>query len=152
MDAVVRALVMYAFLLLVFRLAGKRTMAEMSTFDFMLLLIVSETTQQAMVGQDHSLTYAFLLIITLVSIDIILSIIKQRSSHAEKWLEGLPVVILADGQPIEAAMRQQRVDAEDVLTAARHLRGLERLEQIKYAVLERNGGISIIPKERESTA
>jgi uncharacterized membrane protein YcaP (DUF421 family) len=145
-ETVLRALTMYVFLLLIFRIAGKRSFAEITTFDFLLLLIISETTQQAMVGNDHSMTNAFLLIITLVGIDIGLSLAKQRSPVVEKWLDGLPVVIVADGKPLKEQMRAQRVDEEDVLAAARLTQGLQRMEQIKYAVLERAGGISVIPK------
>jgi uncharacterized membrane protein YcaP (DUF421 family) len=146
-NAVLRALVMYAFLLVVFRVSGKRSLAEITTFDFLLLLILSETTQQAMVGNDHSMTNAFLLIITWVGIDILLSVVKQKSPRVEKWMEGVPVVIVEDGRPLYDRMQAQRVDEDDILTAARKLQGLERMEQIKYAVLERSGGISVIPKE-----
>jgi uncharacterized membrane protein YcaP (DUF421 family) len=150
-NAVLRALVMYAFLLVVFRVSGKRSLAEITTFDFLLLLILSETTQQAMVGNDHSMTNAFLLIITWVGIDILLSVVKQKSPRVEKWMEGVPVVIVEDGRPLYDRMQAQRVDEDDILTAARKLQGLERMEQIKYAVLERSGGISVIPKEPERT-
>jgi uncharacterized membrane protein YcaP (DUF421 family) len=150
-DAVVRAVVMYLFLLVVFRVSGKRSLAEITTFDFLLLLILSETTQQAMVGQDRSMTNAFLLIFTWVAVDIALSFLKQRFPRTEKWLEGTPVVIVEDGRPVREWMERLRVDVDDVLTAARKLHGLERMDQVKYAVLERSGGISIIPK-RETRA
>jgi uncharacterized membrane protein YcaP (DUF421 family) len=146
-NAVLRALVMYAFLLVVFRVSGKRSLAEITTFDFLLLLILSETTQQAMVGNDHSMTNAFLLIITWVGIDILLSVVKQKAPRVEKWMEGVPVVIIEDGRPLYDRIQAQRVDEDDILTAARKLQGLERMAQIKYAVLERSGGISVIPKE-----
>ena len=145
MDAVMRAVAMYFFLLVVFRVAGKRTLSEMTTFDLLLLLVLSETTQQAMVGQDHSLIRAFLLVATLVGIDIVLSVAKQRWKPAERWLEGLPAVIVAEGRPVRERMRRLRVEEGDVLAAARKLHGLERMEQVKYAVLECSGGISVIP-------
>jgi uncharacterized membrane protein YcaP (DUF421 family) len=145
-DAVTRALVMYAFLLLIFRVAGNRSLAQLTTFDFLLLLILSETTQQAMVGEDRSMTNAFLLIGTLVGIDIALALIKRRFPSTERWLEGLPVVIVENGKPRREWMDRLGVDEDDVITEARKLHGLERMEQIKYAVLERSGGISIIPR------
>lgn len=146
MNAIVRALAMYLFLLVVFRISGKRTLAEITTFDLLLLLILSETTQQAMVGEDHSMTNAFLLILTWIAVDIGLSFVKQRCRWTEKWLEGTPVVLVENGQPVREWMDRLRVDEDDILTAARKLHGLERMEQIKYAVLERNGGISVIPR------
>jgi uncharacterized membrane protein YcaP (DUF421 family) len=148
-DTVVRAVTMYLFLLVVFRVAGKRSLSDMSTFDFLLLLVLSETTQQAMVGKDPSMTNAFLLIITWIGMDVGLSLVKLRMPWAEKLLEGLPVVLVEEGKPLRERMRQQRVDDQDVLAAARKLHGLERMEQIKYAVLESSGGISIIPKPPE---
>lgn len=145
MDSVVRGLVIYGFLLVVFRLAGTRTMAQMTSFDFVLLLIISEATQQAMLGGDDSLTNAMVLILTLVGADIALSLLKERSRLLGKAVDGTPVVIVEHGRPREELMRELRVDLDDVLAAARELRGLERLDQIEYAVLERSGGITIVP-------
>jgi uncharacterized membrane protein YcaP (DUF421 family) len=147
MDAVLRASAIYFFLLLIFRLSGKRSIAQITTFDLILLLIISEATQQALLGQDFSLTNAFLVILTLVGIDIGLSLLKQRSPRIEKILEDEPLIIVEEGRPLLDRMKKVRVDEEDVLIAARILQGLERMDQIKYAVLERNGGISIIPKQ-----
>jgi uncharacterized membrane protein YcaP (DUF421 family) len=148
MDSVVRVAIIYFILLLLFRIAGRRTLSEMTSFDFILLLIISEQTQQAMVDNDHSLTNAFLMILTLIGIDIGLSLVKQRFPHIEKWLDGVPTVIVENGQPLKDRMMWARVDEADVLTAARVMHGLERMDQIKYAVLERSGNISIIPKDK----
>jgi uncharacterized membrane protein YcaP (DUF421 family) len=147
MDAVLRAFTIYAFLLLVFRLAGRRVLAQMTNFDLVLLLIVSEATQQALLGNDFSITNAFLVIITLVGLDIAVSLWKQRSPQIDKLIDGVPMVILEDGQPLKDRIKKARVDESDILAAARELQGLERMDQIKYAVLERSGGISIIPKK-----
>jgi uncharacterized membrane protein YcaP (DUF421 family) len=148
MDSVVRGLVIYLFLLLVFRLSGKRTLAQATTFDLALLLIISETTQEAMIGDDHSIMNALLLILTLVGVDIGISLWKQRSKTLERWVDDVPLVLLEDGRPLKDRMDRSRVDEADLLNAARACQGLERLEQIKYAVLERSGGITIIPKDR----
>jgi uncharacterized membrane protein YcaP (DUF421 family) len=145
MDVVLRAVTIYMLLLIIFRIAGKRALSQTTTFDFVLLLIISEAIQPAMVRDDYSLTNAFLLVVTLVGLDIALSLIKQRSHRIEQLLDGVPLVIVEDGKPIKDRMQKARVDENDVLTAARELQGLERMEQIKYAVLERSGGISIIP-------
>lgn len=149
MDAVLRAAVIYLFLLLLFRLAGKRTLAQITTFDFVLLLIVSEATQQALLGDDFSITNAVLVIITLVGLDIALSLWKQRSPAFDRLIDSVPVLILENGRPIQERMQKLRVDEADILTAARELHGLERLDQIKYAVMERSGGISVIPNPGE---
>lgn len=149
MNPVVRGIVIYLFLMLVFRLSGKRTLAQTTPFEFILLLIISEVTQQALVGEDYSLTTSIILITTLVGADLLFSMIKQKWRGFEKVTEGSPLIIVADGKLLPDRAGKTRVSEEDVLEAARHLHGLERLEQIKYAVLELDGSISIIPKEAE---
>ncbi|RIH80952.1 hypothetical protein Mterra_03421 [Calidithermus terrae] len=149
MDSVIQALAVYGFLLVLFRLAGKRSLAQITTFDFVLLLIISESIQNALVGQDYSLTHAALLVMTLVGVDIGLSLLKQRSPRIERLLDDVPLIVLENGKPLKDRMNKARVDEEDILSAARELQGLERLDQIKYAVLERSGGITIIPKQQK---
>lgn len=149
MESVLRAVAVYGFLVLVIRLAGRRTMAQLTDFDFVLLLIIAEATQQGLLGDDSSITNAFLVILTLIVIDIGLSLWKQRSSRIEKWLDGVPLVIVEEGRLLEDRVKKARVDEQDILAAARMLHGLERMSQIKYAVLERAGGISIIPQPHE---
>ena len=147
MDSVLRAMAVYLFLLVLFRVAGKRMMAELTGFDFILLLIISEAVQQAMLDNDSSMTNSFLVVLTLVGANITLSIAKQKSHRIENMIDGTPVLIVEHGRPLKERMDKARVDEDDVLHAARELQGLERLDQIKYAVLERNGGITIIPTE-----
>ncbi|WP_435017713.1 DUF421 domain-containing protein [Tundrisphaera sp. TA3] len=149
MEPVLRAVAVYAFLLVVIRAAGRRTLAETTNFDFVLLLIISEATQNAMIGDDFSLTNAFLVILTLIALDIGFSLAKRRWSRLDKWVEGVPTLLIEDGRPIGDRMRRARVEIDDVLEAARRLHGLERLDQVKFAVLERGGGISIIPKKHD---
>lgn len=146
MDSVIRGLVVYAFLLVIFRISGKRTLAETTSFDLILLLIISETTQQAMVDNDHSVVNAFLLIMTLVGISIGLSLLKQRFPKLEQMLDGTPLTIIENGVMHKERMDKLRIDKNDVMEAARQIHGLENLDQVKHAVVERSGSISIIPK------
>ncbi|HZM33932.1 MAG TPA: YetF domain-containing protein [Burkholderiales bacterium] len=146
MDMVLRALAVYLFLLVVLRLSGKRALSQVTTFDFVLLLIVAEATQQALLGEDFSVTNAVVVIVTLVFIDIALSMIKQRRPRVAQVLEDVPLVLVEEGRPLRERMDKVQVDDADILSAARELQGLERMEQIKYAVLERHGGITIVPK------
>lgn len=146
METVLRALSIYLVLLLVFRLAGRRTLMQMTSFDFVLLLIISEACQNAMLGNDYSITAGILAIVTLVGADILFSHWKHRSATVERWLHGVPMIIAENGVPLKPLMDRARIDEEDVLAAARQGPGLERMDQIKYAVLEASGGISVIPK------
>lgn len=150
MDSVLRAATIYIALMIIMRLAGKRSLAQITTFDFVLLLIIGEATQQALLGQDFSITNAITVVITLVTLDIALSWVKRHSKVLDKVLDDVPLVIVEDGVALKDRMDKARVDEEDVLSAARHLQGLERLDQIRYAVLERSGGISIVPKRDAS--
>jgi len=149
MGAVLRSLAIYVILMVVFRIAGKRSLAQITTFDFVLLLVIGEATQQALLGNDFSVTNAFLVIVTLIGLDIALSLIKQKSSVVEKLLDSTPVVIVEEGKLLKDRMGKARIDEADILARARELQGLERLDQVKYAILERSGGITIIPKEAE---
>ncbi len=146
MDSVIRALVVYLFLLVVFRIAGKRTLAETSNFELVVLLIISETTQQAMIDSDHSMTNAALVIITLLGISIALSLLKERFPKVERVLEGTSVVLIENGHLQWDRMKATRVGTDEILQVARKDHGLERLDQIKYAILEVGGGISIVPR------
>jgi uncharacterized membrane protein YcaP (DUF421 family) len=87
-------------------------------------------------------------VVTLVVIDVGLSLVKQRSHTLDKWLEGTPIVVVDHGRPLRERMERARVGEDDVLTAARLLHGLERMEQVKYAVVERSGEISIVPRNK----
>ena len=146
MDSVIRGLSVYFFLLVIFKVSGKRTLQEVTAFDFVLLLIIAETTQQALLGDDFSLTNAFVLITTLVFTDICLSLVKQRSKGIEKLLDGTPTILVDNGSLLRDRMDKARVDESDIMEAARKLQGLESLEQVKYAILEKDGTISVIPK------
>lgn len=146
METIYRATAVYLILLALFRVAGKRSLSDATAFDFVLLLIVSEAAQQALVANDSSVTTALLVIVTFIALDIALSFAKWRSPRVERLIDSVPLLIFADGHLLEQRARRERVDEEDILASARHLHGLERLDRIRYAVLEPSGGISIIPK------
>ncbi|WP_312601947.1 DUF421 domain-containing protein [Pseudomonas luteola] len=148
MDAVLRAAAVYLVVFIIFKIAGRRTLAEITTFDFVLLLIIGEATQQALLGDDFSVTNAALIIVTLVVIDIGLSLVKERSPKLARFIDGMPMIIVENGQLLKARLNKVRLAEEDILEAARTKHGLERMDQIKYAILEKNGAISIIPKEK----
>lgn len=147
MNPVVRGLAVYLFVYVVFRILGKRSLSEITTFDFVLLVIISEATTDALIGEDYSLMACFIMVCTLVGIDYLFSVIKNKSKWFEVVSEGAPLIIVDHGRPLTKRMKKSRVDEEDVLEAARETHGLERMSQIKYAVLERDGKISIIPEQ-----
>ena len=143
METVLRALTIYLVLLLVFRLAGRRNLMQMTSFDFVLLLIISEATRtpcwRRLLRHDR-----WLAIVTPLG-NILLSYWKHRSAAVDRWLDGYHYHV-ENGIPLKPLMDRARIDVEDVLAAARQGPGLERMEQIKYAVMEVGGHISVIPK------
>jgi uncharacterized membrane protein YcaP (DUF421 family) len=146
MESVIRPALVYLFLLLLLRLTGKRTLAQITTFDFVLLLIISEATQQALIGEDNSMINGAVVVATLIGLNILMSLLKQRSKWFDRVLDDIPLVIVADGKPLKDRMDKSRVDEDDVLDAARETHGLERMDEIRHAILERDGKISIIPR------
>jgi uncharacterized membrane protein YcaP (DUF421 family) len=146
MESVIRPAFVYLFVLVLLRLTGKRTLAQITTFDFVLLLIISEATQQALIGEDNSMINSAVVVATLIGLNILMSLLKQRSPWFDRLLDDIPLVIVVDGKPLEDRMEKARVDEDDVLDAARETHGLENMEQIRHAILERDGQISIIPR------
>lgn len=157
MDAVFRAVAVYAFLFVLFRITGKRSLAQITVFDFVVLLIIAEATQQAMLGNDFSVTNALIVVSTLIAIDLVLSLVARRSTLVEKLTEGVPLVLVEDGKVHHNRIAKSRLSVDDILEAARS-HGLERMDQVKYVVLERSGELSIVPnsdvlrKSRSATA
>lgn len=150
MDSVLRTCGIYFFLLVLFRIAGKRSLQDITLFDFVLLLLISESVQEALVGEDYSLTNAAIIIGTFLFIDISMSLLKQRLPRFARALDSAPLLLVKDGKPLRDRMNRERIDEEDVLEAARSHHGLSRFDQIRYAVLERNGSISIVPSSRDT--
>jgi uncharacterized membrane protein YcaP (DUF421 family) len=146
MDSVLRLAIVYVFLMVLFRVSGRRTVANMSRFDLVVVLLISELLQQAMTGNDFSLVNALVLCTTLVALDLAFSWIKLRWPHMDQLIEGVPVLLVERGRPLHTVMREMRVDEADVLEAARRIHGLRDLDQVQFAVLETNGSISIIPE------
>lgn len=149
MDAVIRATVIYLFLLLLFRLIGNRSLAQVTVFDLVLLLIIGESTQQALIGDNFSITNALVLITTLLTLEALFTIATRRSRFIDRIIDGAPVVVIDNGRMLHDRMHHCGVSESDLMEAARSDRGLERIDQVKYAVVERDGSVSIIPHEKD---
>jgi len=144
METIIRTISIYVFLLIVMRIGGRRTIAEMSQFDFILLLIISEGVQQGIIANDYSLTNAFIVVFTLIGVDMLFTRVKLKSKWFENLISGIPMILVDEGKPLKDHMEKAGVDEDDILEAARELQGLERMEQIKYAVFESNGKITVV--------
>lgn len=146
MESILRGAATYLLVWFIFRLTGKRTLAQITTFDAVLLLIISETTQSALTDQNNSFTNSVLLILTMLGLDVMFSCLKQRYSVIEKIMDGMPLVMFDESGLKYEAMRRERVDEQDILHASRDRLGISSLDDIRCAVLEPTGEITIIPK------
>lgn len=147
-DAILRATAIYFFLILAFRLTGRRTIGQATTFDLMLLLIVSEAVSEALTNGDQSLGRAITLVVTLLSLNVLMSFVKFSSPVLERLIDGRPLPLIKEGVLQRRAMMLSRVDEEDLLEAARQEQGISSLSDVAEATLERSGHISIVPKSK----
>lgn len=144
MDAALRAAAMYIALIILFKVAGRRSLVDLTTFDFVLLLIIGEATQQALLGDDFSFTNAVLVIATLIAMDIGFTLAKQRLRGLTRLLDDGAMILVENGRPLRARLAKARLTEADIMETARSNQGVERMEDIRFAILEGNGSISII--------
>ena len=145
MSLILRAAAAYLILLFAVRLIGRRTASMMAPFDLVLLFLFGGTMITATIGDDHSMVGAVSAVFTIGLTHVGVSELKRVAPWFGRWVDGTPVVIYEHGQWHEKRMRALRILESDVMAAARQ-KGLMRLEQVRYAVIERDGKVSIIPE------
>jgi uncharacterized membrane protein YcaP (DUF421 family) len=150
MEITLRAAIAYWVLLFSVRLIGRRTASQMAPFDLIVLFMLAGVTITAVLADDHSMVGAFSAICAIGLMHILVSILKGRFRWFERLVDGTPVVVFEGGAFDEDRMRKLRLDRQDIMAAARQ-RGLQRLAQVRYAVAERDGKISIISQDEESS-
>lgn len=148
MDSVIKSAIVYFVLWLVIRMSGRRTLGQLTVFDFILFLIIGGAAQRSLMAQDYSLTHAFLVIATFVLIDIAVSLVEGNVPGLGKILKGVPTIVVENGRVLSGRLRRARLSEDNVLEAARRLHGLETMDEIKFAIFEASGEISIIPQPK----
>lgn len=146
MGTVIRAALAYSVLLLLLRVTARRTGKRMTTVEILLIFLLGGQMTQSILGDDRSFTNALLGVSTVAMMHTLVSWIKTRSTRVARLIDGTPLLIYANGEWLLESMNLVRVQKEDVLQAARE-DGLENEERIRYAIVERNGAISIIKRE-----
>jgi uncharacterized membrane protein YcaP (DUF421 family) len=144
-EFVIRALLVYGFLLLVLRLTGKRQVGQLAPFDLVLLLVLSNAVQNSMNGGDNTITSGLVLVLTLVGINSLIGWLTYRSKRVELFVEGRPRILVHDGLAIETALAQEQISRHELMAAVRQV-GLTDIAQVKVAILEANGRINVIQK------
>lgn len=149
MQIVVRAFVMYVFILLLLRGLGKKELSSLSAFELVLLVVMGDLVQQGITLEDQSLTGSMLAIGTIGVLVMAASYISFRWVRTRHLIEGVPVVVVRDGAPLPETLRRERLDIEELLGAAR-AQGIADLNEVAIALLEPDGKFSFIKADQSA--
>jgi uncharacterized membrane protein YcaP (DUF421 family) len=145
MDLVLRALAMFVLLFGITRIAGRRTLASLEPFDFILLVVVGDLIQQGVTQNDQSITGTVLVIATITVVQVGLQWSTWRSHRVRKVLEPEPLVLVEHGEIIKANLNRERMTEEELMAELR-LAQIGSIADVDWAVLERNGKVSFLPR------
>jgi uncharacterized membrane protein YcaP (DUF421 family) len=145
MDIVVRAVVGFLFVLLLTRAVGRRELSSMEPFDLILLVVLGDLVQQGITQNDLSVTGLMLVTSTIALLTVAISFASFKFPWIRPALDGEPVILVQDGEPIDRNLRRNRITLEELAATAR-VEGIEHVANVKWAVLETSGRISFIPK------
>jgi uncharacterized membrane protein YcaP (DUF421 family) len=146
MDIAVRSIVLYGFIVFVMRVMGRRELSSLTPFDLILLIIAGDALQQGLTQDDYSVTGAVIAVGTIASMQVLTSYVSFRSAKARKVLEGDPIVLVERGKLVEKNLRRERMTPGEVEGEMR-LQQIGTLDDVEWAILERNGSISFIEKK-----
>jgi uncharacterized membrane protein YcaP (DUF421 family) len=142
-DIVLRATVAYVFILFLLRIIGRRELSTLAPSDLVLLVVMGDLIQNGVTQSDQSVTGVFLAVSTFALLTVAVSVLTYKSRRAQTLVEGAPLILVHDGKPVEENLRSERLNIDDVAEEARG-QGIERLDEIKWCVLEANGTMSFI--------
>jgi uncharacterized membrane protein YcaP (DUF421 family) len=145
MDIVIRSAVVYVFVMVLMRLLGRRELSKMQPFDLLILVVIADFVQQGVTQQDYSVTGAVLAVGTFALLIVATSWLAWRFPRTRPIIDGNPVVLVEDGNPILDNLRRERISVEEIAAQAR-LQQLDSLRNVRWAILETSGEISFIPK------
>lgn len=144
-ELVLRGTMVYLALFILLRFLGKKHLGEMTPFDLLLLLIISEAVEGALLNGDKSITGGLVVVITLLVLAAIMNWLSFKSRKAEKIIEGIPKVIIRDGHPIDHVMQSERITINQLMESCRE-QGILKIADVGIGLVETNGKISIIKK------
>jgi uncharacterized membrane protein YcaP (DUF421 family) len=145
MDLVLRTAVVFAFLLVLTRVIGRRELSSLEPFDLILLIVLGDSVQQGVTQDDYSLTGAFLVVGTFAILQVFVSWVSYRFPRSRPILEGDPIIIIDDGELIERNLKRERLTRDEVAEAARNQQ-ISHISEVRWGVLETSGQISFIKK------
>lgn len=145
LEKIVRSALVYLFMLLAFRILGKRQVAQMTPFDLVLLLIISNVVQNALIGKDDSLTGGLVGAVTIFLLNFGVAEIAFRSKRVRRVLEPQPTLLIHRGKILEKNLSRELMTEEELMAALRE-NGIDDPTKVHAAVLEENGRVSVIPE------
>jgi uncharacterized membrane protein YcaP (DUF421 family) len=148
-ELIVRSAVVYAALIIILRATGKRQVGQLAPFDLVLLLVLSNAVQNSMNGGDNSLVGGLISAITLITLNHVVGIATFRSKRIEAIVEGRPLIIVHNGRVFEDVLAQAKLTHHE-LDAALRQNGCTCVDEVRSAILENNGAISVIPRSRSA--
>lgn len=148
-EIVLRSVVVYAALLVGLRLTGKRQIGQMAPFDLVVILLIANAVQNAMVGPDTSLLGGLISAGVLLGANLGVAQLRERVPALRTLVEGQPAVLISDGRLVAATIRREGIDVLELEQAVRE-HGVEGLDGVRMAVLEVDGTISVVPKGAET--
>jgi uncharacterized membrane protein YcaP (DUF421 family) len=143
-EIVLRTIIVYLVILIGLRLAGKREIGQMTVFDLVVLLLIANAVQNAMVGSDTTLTGGLLAAVTLLIMNALVALLRLRSTKLRRLVEGTPTILVLHGEVIQEHLRREGID-EQTLEASLREHGIESVGDVDMAVLEIDGSISVVP-------
>src|SRR5690349_14746542 len=146
LEKIIRPVIVYLFLILMFRLFGRRELAQINPLDLTVLLMLSNTVQNAIIGQDDSLLGGLIGAVALLSANKVLNYFAYRRERVANILEGTPRVLIEHGEVNQAAVKAEEISPQD-LEEAIHRTGVEHVNRVKWAHLEPSGTITVIPMD-----
>jgi len=144
-DLVLRAVAVFAFVLILTRVIGRRELASLAPLDLILLIILGDAVQQGLTQDDYSLTGAILAVGTIAAMQVFTSYVNFRFPRIRPLLDGEPIVVVQDGKPIERNLKRERITVEDLAESARQ-QGIPSIDEAAWGVMETTGRISWIKK------
>jgi uncharacterized membrane protein YcaP (DUF421 family) len=141
---ILRTLVVYIVILVGLRLSGKREIGQMTVFDLVVLLLLANAVQNAMVGQDTSLAGGILAVVVLLVLNVLVARLRLRWPLFRRWVEGTPTLLILHGEIMSEQLHREGIDEETLLAALRE-HGVAEIEDVEMAVLEIDGSISVVP-------
>jgi uncharacterized membrane protein YcaP (DUF421 family) len=150
LEIVVRTIAVYLAILIGLRLSGKREIGQMTVFDLVVLLLIANAVQNAMVGPDNSLVGGILAAVVLLVINALVARLRLRWPRLRRWVEGTPTLLVLHGEVIPQHMRQEGIDENSLQTALRE-HGIAEISGVEMAVLEIDGSISVVPVGETTT-